>query len=158
VETVSPLTEIVQAIKEVGGESFRYCYQCGKCDVVCPWNRVTDFSIRKIIRQAALGLPEIELDNIWRCTTCGNCQALCPRGVGQIEVGVAIRRIASTYGVFSGSANTVLAAGASTHLLAFDRPVILIWRQSPPTTALPLLPVWELRLRPITISLGMQDV
>jgi Fe-S oxidoreductase len=113
VETVSPLAEIVQAIKEAGGDAFKYCYQCGKCDVVCPWNRVTNFSIRKIIRQAALGLLEIERDDIWRCSTCGNCVLQCPRGVEQIEVGVAIRRIASSFGVFSGTAKTLTAAAAS---------------------------------------------
>ncbi len=112
-ETVSPLAEIVDEIKEAGGEAYRFCYQCGKCDVVCPWNRVTDFSIRKIIRQAALGLPDIELEDIWRCTTCGNCPARCPRGVEQIEVGVAIRRIASAYGVFPGGASAVQDAGRS---------------------------------------------
>ena len=48
----------------VGGGVYRLCFQCGKCDVVCPWNRVTAFSIRKIVWQAALGLPEIELDEI----------------------------------------------------------------------------------------------
>jgi len=113
VETVTPLAEIVEAIKEAGGGVYKYCYTCGKCDVVCPWNRVANFSIRKIIRQASLGLLEIELDDIWRCTTCGKCVAACPRGVEQIEVSVAIRRIASTYGVFSGAANTLPAVGAS---------------------------------------------
>jgi Fe-S oxidoreductase len=113
VETVSPVAEIAQAIKEAGGETFKYCYQCGKCDVVCPWNRVTDFSIRKIIRQAAVGLSEIELDDLWRCTTCRNCQLQCPRGVGQIEVAVAIRRIAAAYGVFSGCAKSLPGAAAN---------------------------------------------
>jgi len=113
VETVTPLAEIIQAVNEAGGESFKLCYQCGKCDVVCPWNRVTDFSIRRIIRQAALGLPDIELDDLWRCSTCGRCQSACPRGVGQIEVAVALRRIAATYGVFSGAAQTLPAVGSS---------------------------------------------
>ena len=113
VETVSPIAEIVDEIKEAGGEAFKYCYQCGKCDVVCPWNRVTNFSIRKIVRQASLGLPEIELDDIWRCTTCGSCPKRCPRGVEQIEVGVAIRRIAAAYDVFPGAAKSIPAAGAS---------------------------------------------
>jgi Fe-S oxidoreductase len=113
VETVTPLAEIVQEIKEAGGQAFRYCYQCGKCDVVCPWNRVRAFSIRKIIRQATLGLPEVELEDIWRCTTCGTCPSQCPRGVEQIEVGVSIRRIASEYGVFPGSVRGVRTAGAS---------------------------------------------
>ena len=112
-ETVSPFAEIVQEIREAGGEAFRFCYECGKCDVVCPWNRVTNFSIRKIVRQAALGLPEVELDDIWRCTTCGSCPSSCPRGVEQIEVGVAIRRIASEYGVFPGRAAAMRTIGAS---------------------------------------------
>ncbi|MHC4472318.1 MAG: (Fe-S)-binding protein [Planctomycetota bacterium] len=112
-ETVTPFTEIIDEIKEAGGEAFRFCYECGKCDVVCPWNRVTDFSIRKIVRQAALGVPEIELDDIWRCTTCGSCPANCPRGVEQIEVGVAVRKIAAAYDVFPGSASTLPAIGMS---------------------------------------------
>ena len=112
-ETVNPFAEIVAEIKEAGGEAYKYCYQCGKCDVVCPWNRVTDFSIRKIVRQAALGLPEIELDEIWRCSTCGSCPDRCPRGVEQIEVGVAIRRIAAAYGVFPGAAKALPMISAS---------------------------------------------
>jgi len=111
VETVAPFAEIVQQIKEAGGEAFKLCYECGKCDVVCPWNKVRDFSIRKIIRQAALGLSEIELDDIWRCTTCGTCPSRCPRGVDQVQVVVAIRRIATAYDVFPGSVGAVRTAG-----------------------------------------------
>jgi Fe-S oxidoreductase len=113
VETVSPFPEIIQEVKRAGGEAFRLCYQCGTCDVVCPWNRVTNFSIRKIVRQADLGLPEIELDDIWRCTTCGTCPARCPRGVKQIDVVVALRRIAASYDVFPGAATTLPSIRAS---------------------------------------------
>ena len=113
VETVTPFAEIIDEINQAGGEAFRFCFECGKCDVVCPWNRVTNFSIRKIVKQAALGLPEIELDEIWRCTTCGNCPAACPRGVEQIEVGVAIRRIATAYDVFPTSVSGISTAGTS---------------------------------------------
>jgi Fe-S oxidoreductase len=112
-EAVTPFAEIIQEIKEAGGEAFKYCYQCGMCDVVCPWNRVRPFSIRKIVWQAALGLPEIELDEIWRCTTCGRCPSRCPRGVEQIEVGVAIRRIATEYDVFPASVAGISTAGVS---------------------------------------------
>jgi Fe-S oxidoreductase len=113
VETVTPFAEIIEEIKQAGGESFKHCYQCGKCDVVCPWNRVKPFSIRKIVWQATLGLPEIELDEIWRCTTCGNCPAKCPRGVEQIDVGVAIRRIATAYDVFPASVGPIRMASGS---------------------------------------------
>ena len=124
-ETVAPLKEIIAEVKAAGGDSSRYCYQCGKCDAVCPWNRVRDFSIRKIVRQATLGLAEIELEDMWRCTGCGTCQSQCPRGVGQIEVGRALRRIASKYGVFPEPVRGARAAASSLasegNPLGFDR-------------------------------------
>lgn len=98
-ETVSPFQEALDEIKEAGGEAYKYCYQCGLCDTVCPWNKVTNFSMRHLVRQAAFGIPEIEGTDIWRCTTCGNCQQRCPRGVGTIDVAVSFRTIASKYGV-----------------------------------------------------------
>ena len=45
-ETVAPLEEVLDLIKETGGESNKFCYECGLCDTVCPWNRVRDFSMR----------------------------------------------------------------------------------------------------------------
>jgi len=100
VETVAPFKEIIDVIKENGGDAFKLCYQCGLCDTVCPWNRVRSFSMRKIVRQATFGLTEIENEEIWRCTTCGKCPQRCPRGVKIIECGVSLRRIATEYGVF----------------------------------------------------------
>jgi Fe-S oxidoreductase len=99
VETITPFKEAIDEIKEAGGEAFKYCYQCGLCDTVCPWNRVTNFSIRHLVRQAAFGLPEVEGEDIWRCTTCGSCPQRCPRGVGTMDVVVSFRRIASKYGI-----------------------------------------------------------
>ena len=112
-ETVEPYIEVVEEIKEAGGEVYKLCYQCGKCDVVCPWNRVTQFSIRKIIRQAAFGQTEIESEDIWRCTTCGTCPQKCPRGVEQIDLGVSLRRVASGYDVFPNSVRPARAVRAS---------------------------------------------
>jgi Fe-S oxidoreductase len=109
-ETVAPFKEAIEAIKQAGGEAFKYCYQCGTCDTVCPWNRVKPFSIRNIVRQATFGIPEIEGEDIWRCTTCGSCPQKCPRGVKQIEVGVSIRKIAAEYGVVPDSIHTVAAS------------------------------------------------
>jgi Fe-S oxidoreductase len=106
-ETVAPYAEIIDEIRKAGAKSYDLCYQCGKCDVVCPWNRVRPFSMRKIIREATFGLTEVEGDDIWRCTTCGNCPAQCPRGVEQIELSMSLRRIASEYGVFPESARAV---------------------------------------------------
>jgi len=112
-ETVAPFKEVVDEIMEAGGEAFRLCFQCGLCDAVCPWNRVRQFSIRKIIREATFGLTEIDGDDIWRCTTCGRCPERCPRGVKQIEVGVSLRRVASEYEVFPTSVRSARTARAS---------------------------------------------
>jgi Fe-S oxidoreductase len=112
-DTVTPYLEIIELIKAAGGDACKLCYQCGKCDVVCPWNRVRDFSIRRIVREASLGLSEIEVDDIWRCTTCGTCPSHCPRGVKQIEVGVSVRRLAAEYGVFPTMAKAARTAAGS---------------------------------------------
>ena len=113
VETKTPFIEILEEIKEVGGDAYRLCFQCGLCDAVCPWNHVRKFSIRKIIREAAFGLTEIESDDIWCCTTCGTCPSVCPRGVDQIELGIALRRLASNYDVFAASAAATQSARGS---------------------------------------------
>ena len=112
-EIVAPLKEIVDVIKESGGDGFKFCYQCGLCDTVCPWNKVRTFSMRRIIREATFGLTEIESEEMWRCTTCGNCPQQCPRGVKIIESGVALRRIATEYGVFPTPVRPVRTISAS---------------------------------------------
>ena len=99
-ETVADYKEIIDVIKASGGDAFKRCFQCGLCDVVCPWNRVRTFSMRKLVREAAFGLTDIESEEMWLCTTCGKCPQQCPRDVKQIESGIALRRIATEYGVF----------------------------------------------------------
>jgi Fe-S oxidoreductase len=112
VETVTPYKEIIEVIKASGGDNFKRCFQCGLCDTVCPWNKVRQFSMRKIVREATFGLTEIESEDIWRCTTCGRCPQQCPRDVRQIDSGVALRRIANEYGVFPASVKPVRTVNA----------------------------------------------
>ncbi|TDA68306.1 MAG: (Fe-S)-binding protein [Clostridia bacterium] len=111
-ETIAPLREVIDEIKENGGDAVKFCYQCGKCDTICPWNRVRTFSMRKLIREATFGLTEIEREEIWRCTTCGKCPPKCPRDVKQIENMVALRRIATGYGIFPGAATPIRTVSA----------------------------------------------
>jgi len=113
VENVADYKEIVDVIKANGGEAFKLCFQCGLCDVVCPWNRVRTFSMRKIVREAAFGFTDIESEDIWLCTTCGRCPQQCPRDVKQIESGIALRRIATEYGVFPATAKPVRGISGS---------------------------------------------
>ncbi len=112
-ETIAPFIEVIDEIKQAGGDIFKLCFQCGLCDSVCPWNRVRDFSMRKMIREAAFGLSEIEGEDIWRCTTCGRCPSQCPRGVKQIDVSVALRRVATEYELFPASVKSARTARSS---------------------------------------------
>ncbi|MGD2096039.1 MAG: (Fe-S)-binding protein [Desulfobacterales bacterium] len=112
-ENVADYKEIVDVIKDSGGDAFKHCYQCGMCDTVCPWNRVRTFSMRKIIREATFGMTQVEGDDIWLCTSCGNCPRQCPRGVKIIESGVSLRRIATEYGVFPTTAKPIRTISAS---------------------------------------------
>ena len=112
-ETVAPYKEIIDVIKASGGDAFKRCFQCGLCDVVCPWNKVTTFSMRKLVREATFGLTDIESEELWRCTTCGRCPQRCPRDVKQIESGIALRRIATEYGVFPSSVKPIRTVSGS---------------------------------------------
>jgi len=136
VEKVTPFKEIIDAIKENGGDSFKYCYQCGMCDAVCPWNRVRPFSMRKIIRQATFGLTEIDNEEIWRCTTCGTCPQACPRGVDQIGAGVSLRKLGAEYDVFPGHvapiSNVVASLTSEGNSLGGDREKRAEWAQGLP--------------------------
>jgi Fe-S oxidoreductase len=69
--------------------------------------------MRKIVREAAFGLTDIESEDIWRCTTCGRCPQQCPRDVRQIDSGVALRRVATEYGVFPKAARAIRTVSAS---------------------------------------------
>jgi Fe-S oxidoreductase len=108
--------EVVDEVKTNGGDATKFCYECGTCDTVCPWNRVATFSVRKLIREAAFGLSEIEREEIWRCSTCGKCVARCPRDVRQIDDIVALRRIATEYGVFPPPVRSLHAVSSSLSL------------------------------------------
>jgi Fe-S oxidoreductase len=108
---LAPFKEIVEEVKTSGGDAAKFCYQCGLCDTVCPWNQVTTFSMRKLIREATFGLSET--DEIWRCTTCGKCPQRCPRDVKIIEVMVSLRRMATEYGLFPPSVRPVRAVTVS---------------------------------------------
>jgi len=100
---LTPYKVVIDGIKEAGGEALKFCYQCGKCDAVCPWNRVRKFFIRQLMHQGQLGLVPFESEDLWLCTTCRNCVQQCPRGVKIIEVMRAMRRILVPDGVVPAS-------------------------------------------------------
>ena len=100
---LAPFKVVIDGIKEAGGDADKLCYQCGKCDTVCPWNRVRKFFLRKMINQAKFGVVPLESEDIWLCATCRNCVQRCPRGVEIIDVMRAMRRLMVPDGVVPAS-------------------------------------------------------
>lgn len=104
-ETVAlaPFKVVIDGIKEAGGDALKFCYQCGKCDTLCPWNRVRKFCVRTMMHQAQLGVVPFESEDLWLCATCRRCVQRCPRGVEIIDVMRAMRRMLVPDGIVPAS-------------------------------------------------------
>ena len=96
---VTPLKEVIDIVNEEGGDILKLCYQCGTCTAVCPWNKVRNFIVRRIMHQGQLGLIDFEDEDVWLCATCNNCVKRCPRGVEIIDVMRALRRAVTELGI-----------------------------------------------------------
>ncbi len=126
-ETVplTPFKVVIEGIKEAGGDAAKLCYQCGKCDTACPWNRVRKFLLRRIVNQAKFGVVPFESEDLWLCATCNNCVQRCPRGVEIIDVMRAMRRLLVPDGVVPASIPNL--RGIMTSLASVGNP----WGQEP---------------------------
>lgn len=93
--SVTPDKETVDILlmQEEDQPLFKICYQCGTCTGTCPWNLVKEFTVRKIMHKAQLGLIDFGEEDIWQCATCGACVSRCPRGVEIIDVMRSFRKI-----------------------------------------------------------------
>lgn len=96
---VTPLKEVTDIINESGGDVLKLCYQCGTCTAACPWNKVRDFIVRRIMHQGQMGLVDFEDEDVWLCATCNNCVSRCPRGVEIIDIMRALRRAVTELGI-----------------------------------------------------------
>ena len=122
---LDPFKVVIDGLKEAGGDAFKYCYQCGKCETVCPWNNVREFLVRRIINQSKYGVVPLESDDMWFCVTCGKCIQRCPRGVAIIDVMRALRRLLIVDGVVPSSLPSLKST--MTSLASVGNP----WGQEP---------------------------
>ncbi len=83
-----------QTITKDVNENFMGCMQCGTCSGVCPWNQVSYFSPRQIIRNISLNTcDDFNVDKAcWKCVTCNSCTEHCPRGIEIIDIIKSVRQ------------------------------------------------------------------
>lgn len=85
-----------KVLQTSGGNTFKFCYQCGTCTATCPVARFTDvFRPNKIIHLAKLGIRNVVYsDSVWLCVNCYSCTERCPQGVKVADVMRALKNIA----------------------------------------------------------------
>jgi len=85
-----------------GGETLRYCFQCGTCTASCPVIRAAGdaYIVRKLLKMAKLGLKEKLLSSevLWYCAVCHGCEERCPQGVEVAQVLGVLRNLAAEEG------------------------------------------------------------
>jgi len=69
--------------KICGGESMKYCYQCGACTSGCPLARLINvYRPNRILQAAKLGLRSIPQSSAFLlCSACTQCTKNCPQSV-----------------------------------------------------------------------------
>jgi len=84
-----------------GGESVRWCIQCGMCSGSCPSVAQMDNSPRKTIALIRAGRRRDVLtsNTMWVCASCYLCTARCPKEVKITELMHTLERLSSYYGL-----------------------------------------------------------
>ena len=84
-----------------GGESVRWCIQCGMCSASCPNVAQMDNSPRRTIALIRAGRHHDVLtsNTMWVCASCYLCTVRCPKEVKITELMHALERLSTYYGL-----------------------------------------------------------
>ena len=98
-------TESEDFLEEVasipGGESVRWCIQCGMCSASCPNVAQMDNSLRRTIALIRAGrrYDVLKSNTMWVCASCYLCTVRCPKEVKITELMHTLERLAAYYGL-----------------------------------------------------------
>lgn len=87
--------EFQDKVKEISGQNFYKCFQCGTCAGSCPMDEHINATPRKLMALLQLGQPEMleDINTPWVCASCHTCMVRCPRGIDIPRVMEALRQI-----------------------------------------------------------------
>lgn len=124
---VEPDLAFIEEMSELGGESFKQCFQCATCSGTCPISPDKDPFPRKEMVWAVWGLKEklIKDPDIWLCHQCNDCSIMCPRGGNPGDVLAAARHEAYQYYAVPGFLGKALASPKALPLLLLV-PVLIL--------------------------------
>jgi len=97
---ITPMLEVNEMIRDMGGADLNECMQCGLCSGICPWGKVeAPFLTRVLIRMGQIGMEGYESDDIlFACTTCKLCVDNCPRNIKIVDIIESMRTAIAEYG------------------------------------------------------------
>ena len=90
------IDDLLQAkIREISGQQFGKCFQCGTCTGSCPMVEHLDATPRKLMALLQAGQKDklAELNTAWVCASCHICVVRCPRGLDIPRIMEALRQV-----------------------------------------------------------------
>ncbi|HDL04523.1 MAG TPA: heterodisulfide reductase [candidate division Zixibacteria bacterium] len=87
--------QLRKKVREISGQNFQQCYQCGTCSGSCPMIEHINVFPRRIMALLQLGNRKAleESNTPWVCASCHTCMVRCPRGIDITKVMEALRLI-----------------------------------------------------------------
>ncbi len=113
----------------MGQEKLSYCFQCGKCNDVCPvsqrWG--SRYNPRDLVLFSALGYKDALVSAVvkdpfalWGCTTCETCDEKCPAEIPITDIICSLKNLAVSLGAcpdfYIDSSKTIKESGMSIPL------------------------------------------
>ena len=108
VEPAEPNPFLDEVCSMPGGESVRWCIQCGMCSASCPNVNQMDYSPRKIIALIRAGrrYDVLTSNTMWICASCYLCTARCPKEVKITELMHGLERLTARHRLRNGETHT----------------------------------------------------
>jgi len=99
--TITPQSQLAEAVFNESGQNVNLCYQCRKCSAGCPISYAMDYKPAQLIHAIRLGMDDLVFKSktMWLCASCQTCTTRCPQEVDVAKVMDAVKITALRQGV-----------------------------------------------------------